>query len=79
MHVDSILPQPTSRADREPPKEGLGVGLGIGLGLSLGSGWSGHRNRRLVRTSTQGAGIHKPLLNLRGNLKNLAYLQLRGG
>ena len=46
--------------------------VGLGLGSGVGSGWSGHRNRRFVRTCTQRAAIHKSLLNLRANLNSVA-------
>ena len=62
--------RPREQRPRAPQRVGLGLGLGLGSGL--GSGWSGQRNRRFVRTYTEGATIHKSLLNLRANLENLA-------
>ena len=53
LHVNSILPLPTSRADASPPKGWVGVRVRVRvMTLCAGSGWSGQRSCRFLRTYT---------------------------
>ena len=83
LHLNSILPLPTSRADLDHRQELVWARVGDGVRVRvrvrvLGLGWSGRRNHRFVRTCQWGAVIHKSVLNLCANLKILARTTSQG-